>query len=311
MITGLMRFALVLATETLVLPATAAPQQRKDSVARFYAGPARLGAVRGTVELANGANPTVRLAIVLRNSEAKPETLQIGFRGAPTTRVTLGGREAAQVTTLTPLAQRSGSATGTQGVTIDLGLEINGLPIASSIDTVDVRIVLPSGVPALIRSSVPATRDTSGGRVSYRLARQSAHLTTVNLVYAAGPVTLSIDKQIQPATIDRAGPVTVTLTILNLGRINARAIRLADSYDPRDFSGQGPDFQPYAGKENDRRLVWSRQLDSLAAGASTTVTYVLTALFPVANTSLNAATASISGELVGVSNKVWLAGKRR
>jgi len=308
-ISGRIRLWLPVVAGLLSLPRVATPQD-KPPAPRLYVGPARLTGIRGTIELVAGASPSVRLDIALRNADAKPETLQIGFRGGPATQVSLGARDTARIA-LAPVAQRSGSPTGTQSANLDLALEVNGLPVAGGIDTVDVRIVLPLGVPALIRSSLPVTRETSGERVSYRLVRSGAHLTMLNLVYTTGPVTLSIDKRVQPAVIDRPGPVTVTLTIRNLGNVVAHGIRLDDSYDPRDFSGQGADFQLVAGKENDRRLVWSRSLDALASGASTNVTYVLTALLPVESTSLSAVTASINGQLVGVSNKVWLTGKGR
>lgn len=60
-----------------------------------------------------------------------------------------------------------------------------------------------------------------------------------------------------------------------------------------------------------RRLLWSRPIDQLAPGATTTITYTLRALLPVGNTSLGATTASMEGQLVGVSDKIWLPGNCR
>lgn len=283
-------------------------QQGRDSV-RFYSGPVRVTHVRGTIELADGADPTVRFDIGARNPTAKPDSARIAFRGGAASRLVLNARDSALVSPA-PRVRRSGKAGGAQGVTIDLALELNGLPLADAIDSIDLRIALPAGGGSLLRSSLPAEpRDTAGGRTNYHITLQRRHLTTLNLVYTTGPVSLIMNKAITPTAIDHAGPITVTLTVRNVGRGNAHGVLLEDSYDPRDFAGQGAEFSSEAGKVNDRRLIWSRQLD-LAAGATTTVTYTLSALFPVQYSSLAPATASIGGELVGVSNKIWLPGKR-
>lgn len=289
----------------------AAAQQEKDRGLSFYDGPVRVSSVRGTIELVNGANPIARLETVLRNPAATTQTLVVGFRGASAERLTLGPGQSAHLTALTPLGRRSGSAGGSQSVGLDLALQINSLTLADPLDTVDVQILLPIGTAALIRSSMPATRDSSESRVSYRLLRRGLHLTMLTMVYAVGPVTLLIDKQLQPAAVDHAGPVTVTLTLRNVGSGDARDVSLEDSYDPRDFAAQGTGFQLVAGKENDRRLVWSGHVDRIPPGGVTTVTYNISALTPVANTSLAAATAVMHGQLVGVSNKIWLPPKRR
>lgn len=296
---------------SVMLSVNVAAQQDKSSASRFYDGPVRVSSVRGTIELANGANPVSRLEAVFRNSGSTSQTLAVGFRGASTDRLVLGPGQSTRLSTLTPVGRRSGPANGPQSVELDLALQINSLALADPLDTVDVQVVLPTGVPALIRASMPTTRESSAGRVSYRLTRHDLHLTALTLVYAPGPVTLLIDKRLQPTSIDHAGPVIVTLTLRNVGTAEARQIAVQDNFDPRDFAGHGVGFQLVAGKENDRRLIWSGEIDRLQPGSATTVTYTVSALMPVTSTSLSAATAVMNGQLVGVSNKIWLPSKRQ
>jgi hypothetical protein len=295
---------------SLVVNASTVQSQDKVGAARFYGGPVGIAAVRGTIDLADGSNPVVTLVAVARNSTAAAQAVSIGFRGTTPSRISAGPIAEANVVTLSPMVQRSGSQGGAQSVALDLVLEINSLPAADPVDNVDVRIVLPPGAAGLIRSSMPLQRESSAGRASYRLVRNGLHLTTLTLVYTTGPVSLTIDKHINPSVIDRAGPVSVMLTIRNDGSGEARDISLEDSYDPRDFAGQGPEFRVVAGRDNDRRLVWSSRVPRLAAGATTTVSYGLSSLLPVASTSLAPTTATINKQLVGVSNKIWLGPKR-
>ncbi|MFC1540204.1 hypothetical protein ACFL41_01790, partial [Gemmatimonadota bacterium] len=156
------------------------------------------------------------------------------------------------------------------------------------------------------RSSIPVEESVRDGRVVCRLIRDRVHLTSLNLVYTLGPVMLKIEKAINPSEITQSGQVEVSYTIENIGREDAREVNLQDSFDPRDFSGSGEEFELYADEGVDRRLMWSRSIETIQAGESATVTLSLRALRAVHSVSLSAAIATIGDELVGISNKVRL-----
>lgn len=278
--------------------------KREVKAVRFYDGPVRVQRIAGTIDLGATGTPP-RLSMMLRNDSASSQALATAFRGAAPAQLTVAPRDTSAATV--PIAvERSGSPTGAQSVLFDLSPLLAGLPPEHPPDEVDIRFILPAGVPALIRSNAELQRESGGGRVSYRLVRKGAYLTPVNLTYTTQPVTLELEKQVQPAAIVRPGPVTVSLTIRNSGSALAHGVLLEDNFDPRDFAGTGPEFRLVSGGVNDRRLVWSRTLPDLGPGSGTTITYVVQARMPVHSISLNPVKATMAGQLVGASNKVRL-----
>lgn len=286
---------------------TALPQQKKGELSPpvFYTGPVAVQSVTGTIELNREGAPTVHLEVTLYQSSESPKDIRVGFRGTGPVRVSLEPGMT-RVLKLSPAMQRSGNSKGAQSVRTDLALEVDGMPVAQPVNAVDVRIVLPQGIPALIRSNMPLERGEVGDRTTYQLVRKRTYLTELVLAYTLGPVTLIIEKSIEPTIIARGTKATITLSVRNMSRVDALNVLLQENFDPRDFSGEGEGFKPYAGKENDRRLLWWRTVERIPAGGSVTVKYAITALAPVQGLSLSAATANIGGELVGVSNKIKL-----
>lgn len=300
------RSSLIVAIAALWFQAVALPAQQRSrgDTVLFFAGGPRLESITGVLDLDVPAGSLdVRMG-GLTTSTRRPGT--IGFRGAATSRFAFTPSDSVQPVRLPIRLERSGDTAGAQSVAVDLVLEMDGKPSAEPVGQVDVQILLPSGVPALIRSSLPLTQETVAGRTAYRLTRTRWYAGRLNLIFSRGPVTLVLEKSIQPQGVIRPGPVTVTVAVRNVGQVEARDVLLEDSFDPRDFSGTGEGFRSYAGQENDRRLLWSRRIASIAPGASATVNYTVLALVPVHGVSLAAAKASIAGRLVGVSNKVEL-----
>jgi hypothetical protein len=209
---------------------------------------------------------------------------------------------------LTPPASHVGKGEGPQIARLDLVLVANGTLLGTPPERTDLQVRLPAGVRSLLRASQPlkgGDPDANGG-VVYRLGASRAFVPELALVYTGGPVSLTIDKNIDPGSIRAAGPVTVLLTVQNRGRADAKNIVLSDDFDPRDFDGGGEGFEVVNGKENDSRLVWKRVLPFLGAGQSETFVVALKAKGAVGASSLSAATAAIDGAVVGISNKVVL-----
>ena len=156
------------------------------------------------------------------------------------------------------------------------------------------------------------------GRAAYRLLQHNMYLTELNLVYTDGSVTLSMKKTLAPTPIGAANQVeTVTLQICNQGPAPATNVVLRDSFDPRDFAaytGPGavgtlqlvpPAVGPATGP--DQRLVWTTTIPGPVPMCPSTlpaVLYYVSSNAPVRGCWLNAATATMGGTVVGVSNKI-------
>jgi hypothetical protein len=283
---------------------------RKIAKPMFYIGGVKPQKLAGTIELIPDKMPKVTLAATVANRGEKAESVAIGSRGQKGAARGFKKGEAATLA-VAPKTMVTGSASSAQMVRVDLVLTANGQPLGHRIGDVDVKVVLPAGVPGLIRSSMPLRPSGKvNGRVAYQLAAKNAYLSELTLVYTTGPVTLEMTKTLEPGTIDKAGPVKVTLKIKNIGKGTAKNVTIEDSFDPRDFSAEGGGFKNYNGEANDQRLTWTQSIASLKAGASTTISYTVNARLAVRHTRLNAAMATIGGKLVGVSNKVKLSGKK-
>lgn len=281
-------------------------QQRKPELPNpyFYNGPVTIQSASGTIELQRNEYPKANIELNILNNSQKQEEVSIGFRGSDPVKISLNP-QSMQKLVLSPLIKHSGNPGSTQKASIDLVPEINGTPSGDPIDDVNIMILLPTDVPALIRSNTSLKKDSAGGLATYRLNQQRVYLTELSLVYTLGPITLSIDKEIMPSVIDKKGPVNISLTIRNLGSEEAKNILLKDNFNPEDFSaGDSEGFEFYKGKDNDQRLLWFHTVNSIPAGGSIIVKYNVNALLPIHDCSLNAVTASINGQLVGVSNKI-------
>lgn len=271
----------------------------------FYEGAVAVEKVSGTVELHDGEKPETEFQVVLRNEGESIERLDVGFRGTQAKKVSLDQGERQSIT-LSPATSFSGSAGSAQKADLDMVLLFNGNPLQKPIATANMEVRLPNQASRLIRANKQL--EQAEGNV-YLLSREGVHLTEFSVVYTTGPVALDIKKHIRPTSIDERGPVKVTLQIKNTGSEPARDVLIEEDYDPRDFSGEGENFEMYQGEVNDRRLLWSRTIDRIPAGKTVEISYELMANMPVHDTKLTAATASMDGELVGVSNEIFLDGE--
>jgi hypothetical protein len=336
----------------LILLILCAVPARAQTELQFYMGPIVVQRIGGTLALRRAGPPTGPLAVKVRNPSRRPTVSRVGFRGSKPATVSLkpgGTRVLALVPVMEHASDKEG---GVQQVRIDLLLEIDGRPANEPVGNVNVLILLPRGVPALVRSSMPlvaaqprrtgrtpATPPGAGwiprvdegqgpddgrssplagklplpGRVRHRaaygLVRQQAYPTELNLVYTTAGVTLGMTKTISPTAIDK-GPVAITLEIRNYGPDSAVDVLVQDTFDPRDFSvapGQIGTFQSYGEGGTDPRLLWFWKPPAvIPVGGTVRVDYSVNAQASVRSCMLNAATATIGGHLVGVSNKITL-----
>gem|GEM_PF-1825794 len=271
----------------------------------FYEGAVAVEKISGFVELHDGEDPETEFKVVLRNEGERSEQIEVGFRGAQARKVSLNQGESQSIS-ISPTTSFSGEAGRAQKADIDMMLHFNGKLVQKPVETVNVEVRLPQQASGLIRANKQLKQ---GDGNAYYLTGQGVYLTELSVVYTTGPVALDIKKQIRPTRIDEKGPVKVTLQIKNKGSGTAQNVLIEEDYDPRDFSGEGENFEVYEGKVNDRRLLWSQTIDRIPAGETVEISYELIANMPVHDTKLSATTASIDGELVGVSNEIFLPGE--
>lgn len=289
------------------LSGTALSQEKKMELpaAALYKGPVAVEKVTGTLTLREGMTMQGSLKVRAKNTSDKDEQVSLGIVGKKEEKISVGPRGARDID-LPLTANFSGNPQGTKSVRIGLAYKMNSRFPEKPPKSAEMRVVLPGGKKSLIYSSLPMKVESSPQGAVYTFSAENHYLTELRLVYTSGDVVLEMQKSIEPSTIEKTGPVKVSLNITNTGSQTARGVLLEDNYDSRDFSARGNDFSIYAGEENDRRLLWSKTIDRIPAGGTTTVTYELTAENPVKSISLNAATATINGELVGISNKIRL-----
>jgi hypothetical protein len=269
----------------------------------FYQGPVTIESITGRIILDREGQPEFRFDWNVANVSGKAEDISIGFRNSTSEKIRIGAGER-MTHAFIPVFQISGKGEPTRGLKIDLVPVINGLVPAKAIPRTSIRVELPEGI-VLLRSSKPAKVSTEGNNTILMYDEQDRYLTPLTLVINTSGMGLEIRKSLKPERVV-PGPVEVTLNITNLGQRALSEVQLEDSFDPRDFSAEGPDFSLYQGEENDSRILWNSTIDRLGPGESTEVLYTVKANYPVTNVTLDAAKATVKGILVGVSNKVRL-----
>jgi len=197
-----------------------------------------------------------------------------------------------------------------KSVRIDPGLELGGKHLAARFPRLTIQVKLPAGVEQLVYSSLSnakVSRDPSDGRkvLTYSLANQ--YLLPIVVKWNAD-VQLEVTK-----TLTRRGNnADVQVTIKNVGSGSVTDAVVSDTFHPGFVTAGSPqaEFQLVEGRENDRRLVWTRRVASLAPGQSTTLSYQIQfRIVPPLGLKLEATTVSRGKdhELIGASAPVVVA----
>jgi uncharacterized protein DUF11 len=197
-----------------------------DEGLTFYRGPVVVRKVSGTIDLQSNEPAAAPLKVWIDHTSRLTNEVKIAFHGSNPVSITRD-LDSTQPLTLSPSrvdpSDWESDPNGLRKAHLNLVLEIDGALLNEPIDEVDVLILLPAGVPALIRSSMPLEmgnaqpaaykRPTPGrrtryrkapraklaqpgtlpepvtveDRVAYRLVLQRSYLTELNLIYNAPP----------------------------------------------------------------------------------------------------------------------------
>lgn len=269
----------------------------------FYTGSIVIQNIQGVISLRKDQEPVFDFYADILNTGDKEMDYSINFRGTePVKTKTKANEKGRQV--LKPMYQISGKQGAVRKIRIDLTPEINGKIPAKKIQSSNVKVEIPEDY-VVIRANKPFRTEEEGGKQVIHFQQKDKYLTPLDFVYNINGMGVSIDKSISPGEI-RRGTVTVSLKVTNIGKKQLNELWVEDNFDPRDFSARGPEFTSYNGEINDSRLIWRKSIKTLEPGKSVVLTYSVTANYDVRDVSLNAATATMNGTLMGVSNKIKL-----
>jgi hypothetical protein len=286
-------------------PVPAAPPVR---TARFYAGAVRVSALTGTIRAQADAPPDVKLEVTFRNTGSNPETIRFGFEGtAPAGPITLGPRSE-YTTGPVPVASRfSRVGPSLRRLTLALLLQVNGRPLGSLIDSVDILIEPPPGITGLV-SYFPELReeDRSGVRC-YRLRRDRFIPTDLVLSYTRYPATVRIVKTVAPDRMVADALLLVRLEVTNFSPNRIDDLVMADGFDPHFIAAGSGGFTYFPRRpDRDPWLRWQGRINSLEAGDTQVLTYLVRLRRTVPEYRFRQTAAYTGTELIGSSNEVVL-----
>lgn len=256
----------------------------------------------GNIILKNGELPETSLQLLIENESNESYSGTLGFAGAETQKITISAGES--TTVLLPTTPRhAGKANRIQKAEVDLSLLLNDAP-APAISSVDIDIKIPEAAFPIIRSEPPAMEKSAEDEFQYEYYARSQQLQPIKFTYNPGPVNLQVRKTVYPIPIE-AGPVEISIEVVNHGSQTTGELTLRDALDDEDFSGAGDNFTRFVA-EDSTDLIWERTLEPLTPGERRRINYTVTAKYGVGDKQLPATTVIMDDELTGLSNKVWL-----
>lgn len=256
----------------------------------------------GNIILKNGELPETSLQLLIENESNDSYSGTLGFAGAEAQKITVSAGESKTVS-LPTTPRHAGKANRIQKAEVDLSLLLNDAP-APAISSVDIDIKIPEAAFPIIRSEPPAMEKSAEDEFQYEYYARSQQLQPIKFTYNPGPVNLQVRKTVYPIPIE-AGPVEISIEVVNHGSQTTGELTLRDALDDEDFSGAGDNFTRFVA-EDSTDLIWERTLEPLSPGERRRINYTVTAKYGVGDKQLPATTVIMDDELTGLSNKVWL-----
>jgi len=287
----------------VLIPNLMAQTKKELQKTDFYTGEIVIQNIQGVISLKKDQEPVFDFYADILNTGDKELDYSINFRGTePVKAKTKANEKGRQV--LKPMYQISGKQGAVRKIRIDLTPEINGKIPAKKTQSSNVKVEIPEDY-VVIRANKPFKTEEEGWKQVIYFQQKDKYLTPLDFVYNINGMGVAITKSISPGEI-RKGTVTVSLQVTNIGKKQLNELWVEDNFDPRDFSARGPEFTSYTGEINDSRMIWRKSIKTLEPGKSVVLKYTVTANYDVKDVSLDAATATMNGMLMGVSNKIKL-----
>jgi hypothetical protein len=196
----------------------------------------------------------------------------------------------------------------TKSLLFDPNMLFDDKPSAMPIGSIQIDVLLPEGVNQLAwASQMPREENFESGKKSYSWFGVDQYATQLALKWSTLDVNLSIEKSINPDTVNDYGQrIEVKIKLLNNGTSSLEKIQLVDQYSLSNFEGIEPENE--FSKENNV-LFWVTAIDSLDPGEEKTITYILKHIGyipPDHVLEIKPCSVYIDGNLVGVSNTARL-----
>jgi hypothetical protein len=265
--------------------------------------PLAFESLTGSIILNNGSAPKAELILTVSNAADDAYHGTVRFADSEMMALEVPGNDSITLT-LTPKVRHAGKVDQLQKAEVDLTLELDTFP-APPVDTVDIDVKIPPRAFPVVRAEPPIMERSREDEFAYEYYALSQQLQPLKLTYNPGPVNLKVRKTVYPIPVV-AGPVEISIEVINYGESSATNLTLRDSLEDADFSTTDERFTRFASADGVAELVWEESIESLAPGESLRLKYIVNARSDVGNKQLPATTVIMNDELTGLSNKVWL-----
>ncbi|MBV1960221.1 MAG: DUF11 domain-containing protein [Oleibacter sp.] len=265
--------------------------------------PLAFESLTGSIILNNGSAPKAELILTVSNAADDAYHGTVRFADSEMMALEVPGNDSITLT-LTPKVRHAGKVDQLQKAEVDLTLELDTFP-APPVDTVDIDVKIPPRAFPVVRAEPPIMERSREDEFAYEYYALSQQLQPLKLTYNPGPVNLKVRKTVYPIPVV-AGPVEISIEVINYGESTATNLTLRDSLEDADFSTTDERFTRFVSADGIAELVWEESIESLAPGESLRLKYLVNARSEVGNKQLPATTVIMNDELTGLSNKVWL-----
>jgi hypothetical protein len=265
--------------------------------------PLAFESLTGSIILNNGSAPKAELILTVSNAADDAYHGTVRFADSEMMALEVPGNDSITLT-LTPKVRHAGKVDQLQKAEVDLTLELDTFP-APPVDTVDIDVKIPPRAFPVVRAEPPIMERSREDEFAYEYYALSQQLQPLKLTYNPGPVNLKVRKTVYPIPVV-AGPVEISIEVINYGESTATNLTLRDSLEDADFSTTDERFTRFVSADGVAELVWEESIESLAPGESLRLKYLVNARSEVGNKQLPATTVIMNDELTGLSNKVWL-----
>ena len=265
--------------------------------------PLAFESLTGSIILNNGSAPKAELILTVSNAADDAYHGTVRFADSEMMALEVPGNDSITLT-LTPKVRHAGKVDQLQKAEVDLTLELDTFP-APPVDTVDIDVKIPPRAFPVVRAEPPIMERSREDEFAYEYYALSQQLQPLKLTYNPGPVNLKVRKTVYPIPVV-AGPVEISIEVINYGESTATNLTLRDSLEDADFSTTDERFTRFVSADGVAELVWEESIESLSPGESLRLKYLVNARSEVGNKQLPATTVIMNDELTGLSNKVWL-----
>ncbi len=245
------------------------------SAGAAYQGPMQLEDARMTAEVGNSV-ANMRVELQFLNPTDQPVQEGVALAESKTAKTSVSRQLAIAPRALSAFGDNYQYAvTGDElkAVRFDPRLELGGREWLVRAKSTTIQIKLPPGIQQLVYSSLPGGKigeDPADGRTTVTYLVNNQYLVPIVIKWNS-----EAQIEIRKTASREAGVLNIEVKIRNAGTIPLSHVVVSDDFHPGFVESGTPaeEFKILQGEQNDRRLVWSHPLDSLAPGETVVLKY--------------------------------------